>query len=210
MECCNQILFVGISIGVDILEYINSFIVEIMIQKWSKQIDETTRDFNNLFGLLTAAELNWKPAANTWSIAQNVEHLIVINQSYFPIINSVRDSTYKTPFISRFGFVADLIGKKILDSVQVDQKRKVTTFPIWEPTQSDISEDILDRFGIHQSELKEYIENAQDMIEKGTVISSPANKYIVYKLETAFDIIVTHERRHLEQARGVLELLGQG
>lgn len=180
-----------------------------MNQKWSKQIDETTRDFNNLFGLLTAAELNWKPAANTWSIAQNIEHLIVINQSYFPIINSVRDNTYKIPFLSKFGFVTDLMGRKILDSVQVDRKRKVTTFPIWEPTQSDISEDILDRFEIHQSELKEYIENAQDLIGKGTVISSPANKYIVYTLETAFDIIVTHERRHLEQARGVLELIGQ-
>jgi hypothetical protein len=44
-------------------------------------------------------------------------------------------------------------------------------------------------------------------LEKGTVISSPANKYIVYKLETAFDIIVAHEERHLEQAKEVLSVL---
>jgi hypothetical protein len=40
-----------------------------------------------------------------------------------------------------------------------------------------------------------------------TVIASPASKMIVYTLDTAFDIIVTHERRHLEQAREVLRQL---
>jgi hypothetical protein len=39
------------------------------------------------------------------------------------------------------------------------------------------------------------------------VISSPANKNIVYKLETAFDIIVSHEQRHLEQAKEILQLM---
>jgi hypothetical protein len=42
-------------------------------------------------------------------------------------------------------------------------------------------------------------------VENGTIISSPANKNIEYKLETAFDIIVAHEKRHLEQAREVLK-----
>ena len=44
------------------------------------------------------------------------------------------------------------------------------------------------------------------MLGKGVVISSPANKNIVYKLETALDIITTHEKRHFEQARRILVL----
>jgi hypothetical protein len=50
------------------------------------------------------------------------------------------------------------------------------------------------------------IEEAKELVAKGTVIASPANKNIVYKLETAFDIIVSHEQRHLEQAKEVLVL----
>jgi hypothetical protein len=46
-------------------------------------------------------------------------------------------------------------------------------------------------------------------VDKGTIISSPANKIIVYKLEIAFDIIVAHEKRHLEQAREVLQILNR-
>lgn len=48
------------------------------------------------------------------------------------------------------------------------------------------------------------IKNSEDLLVNGIVISSPANKNIVYKLETAFNIIVTHEQRHFEQAKEVL------
>ena len=37
----------------------------------------------------------------------------------------------------------------------------------------------------------------------GHARTAKANKNIVYKLETAFDIIVTHEERHFEQAKEV-------
>ncbi len=71
------------------------------------------------------------------------------------------------------------------------------------------SEDILQQFEKHQSELKQQIAFCEKLIGKGAVISSPANKNIVYKLETAFDIIVSHEERHLEQAKEVLQQLAK-
>lgn len=46
-----------------------------------------------------------------------------------------------------------------------------------------------------------------DLIQQGAIISSPANRNIVYTLETAFDIIVAHEQRHLEQAREIKHML---
>jgi hypothetical protein len=81
------------------------------------------------------------------------------------------------------------------------------TFPIWEPSTSHVIADILNRFQNHQNELAKKIEDAKEDVANGVVISSPANKNIVYKLETAFDIIVSHEQRHLEQAREVLQLI---
>jgi hypothetical protein len=38
---------------------------------------------------------------------------------------------------------------------------------------------------------------------------APAARVIVYRLETAFDIIVAHERRHFEQAKEVYLLQNQ-
>lgn len=167
-------------------------------------IDEVTDEVQKAFGSLSNAQLNWKPNPQTWSIAQNLHHLIVINQSYYQIIEAIRKGTYSVSFMGKMGFMVNFLGKTILQSVQPDRKKKINTFPIWEPSTSEIHTDILSEFVAHQNELKQMIRNSQDLIDKGTVIASPANKHIVYKLATAFEIIVTHEQRHLAQAKEIL------
>lgn len=177
------------------------------MKHWIHQIDNTTTAFQTLFGALTTEQLNWKPNASTWSIAQNIDHLIVINQTYFPLLADLKAGTFKPPFIARFSFIVSFIGKTILNAVKPDNKKKIKTFTIWEPTESKITGDILALFSKHQDQLKQEMEAAKDFLQQGTVIYSPANKNIVYTLETAFDVITAHEVRHLEQAKEVLALL---
>jgi DinB superfamily len=174
---------------------------------WTTQIDQITTDFKNEFRALTITQLNWRPESKAWSIAQNIDHLIVINESYYPVIQSVRSGHYRLPFIARFPFLVSFIGKTILNSIQPDRKRKIKTFPIWEPSMSEIDDDIIQRFEKHQNEFKQLIQSSRDLLARGVVISSPANRHIVYTLETAFDIIVAHEQRHLEQAREIAKAL---
>lgn len=177
------------------------------MKDWTLQIDKITEHFVVAFGSLSTEQLNWKPNPQTWSIAQNIDHLIVVNETYYPVLTSLKEGTYKTPFIARLGFMVSFLGKTVLNAVKPDRKKKMKTFPVWEPTISQVKDDILDNFKKHQGELSRQIETSKDLVEKGTVISSPANKNIVYKLETAFDIIVSHEQRHLEQAKEILQLL---
>ncbi|MEM1124134.1 MAG: DinB family protein [Bacteroidota bacterium] len=177
------------------------------MNNWTAQLDQTTQLFQKYFGQLTPTELNWKPDAKTWSIAQNIDHLMVLNSTYFPLLDDLKAGKNKLPFLARFNFAVNFFGKLILKSVQPEEKKKINTFPIWEPTKSEIAGDILDRFTTHQSQLKRAIMNTEDLAAKGVVITSPANKNIVYKLSTAFEVIVAHELRHLKKARSVLALL---
>jgi hypothetical protein len=171
------------------------------------EIDDITQNFIDSFGDLSLEQLNWKPNVKTWSIAQNMDHLILLNESYFSIIDLIRKGTYKTPLIGKFDFVVSFFGKSILKAVQPNRKKKMKTFPIWEPTKSEISIEILDRFKKHQTELKNIIVNSNDLVKQGSVISSPLNKNIVYKLDKAFEIIVTHEKRHFEQSKEICNLI---
>ena len=177
------------------------------MEKFTLEINTITRQFRETFGTLTIEQINWRPGPNTWSIAQNLDHIMVINNSYVPMIEKVRKGTYKQPFWARIGFMVSLIGNFILKGVNPDRAKKMKTFPIWEPAQSNLPDDILDRFEHHQEELKALIENSADLVAKGVVISSPANHKIVYTLEKAFEIIITHEKRHFEQAKEVLRLM---
>ncbi|MEX2336220.1 MAG: DinB family protein [Fulvivirga sp.] len=175
--------------------------------KWIPDIDRLTSSFRQQFGELSVEQLNWKPNESTWSIAQNIDHIMVINQTYLVKIAELQAGNYRLPFTGRFKFLVDFMGKLILKSVQPDRRRKTKTFPIWEPAKSQIKDDIFDRFDKAQADLKESIINSQNLLANGGLISSPANKNIVYKLETAFDIIIAHEQRHLEQAKTLLPMV---
>jgi len=174
---------------------------------WSQEIDKITMDAEILFSKLGSEQLSWKSNSQTWSIAQNMEHLIVVNETYYPVLASLKEVTYKTPLIAKIGCMVSFLGKIVLKAVQPDRQKKMKTFPIWEPGVNQMEGHILERFEKHQKELKQKIEDARELLEIETIISSPANRNIVYKLETAFDIIVTHEKRHLEQAKEVLREL---
>lgn len=174
------------------------------MEKFTDEINTITRQFRKTFDTCTNEQLNWKPDPSTWSIAQNIDHIVVINNSYVPMIDAVRNGRYKRPFIGRIGFLVSFFGDFILKGVNPDRKKKMKTFPIWEPAQSDVPDGILDRFEQHQENLKALIENSADLVANGVVISSPANRNIVYTLEKAFEIIITHEKRHFEQAKEVL------
>lgn len=173
-------------------------------EKWTTQLDENTAKFKEAFGHLSAEELNLKLNAQTWSVGQVIDHLIVTNESYYPVVKSVRDGSYKVPFTGKFGFMVNFFGNFILKAVQPDNKKKIKTFPVWEPHQSNIPADIVARFEKHQTELKQFVKDNADLVEKGALISSPANRNIVYKVEALFDILVAHEKRHFEQARGIM------
>jgi hypothetical protein len=176
------------------------------IQPWLDQIDSTTAGFKESFLRLSGDELNWKPDPKTWSIAQNIHHLIVINGTYKPIIKSVREGTYQMPWIGRWKFMVDFFGRMILKYVSPDRKNRTQTFRAAWPSSSTIEADIVNQFVEHQTDLKSFIQSCQDLLDAETIISSPANKNIVYTLKSAFDIIVAHEQRHLVQARELNDL----
>lgn len=171
------------------------------ITEWTHAVDEVTQSFRETFGSLDAEQLNRKPDPKSWSVGQIMDHLIVVNRTYDPILEQVWNGSYKKPFMARFSGYVRFMGRFILQGVQPSNRRKVKTFAIWQPAESNIPGDIPDRFAAQQEELKQKIERSASCINHGIVISSPANKNIVYSLETAFDIIVAHEKRHLQQAK---------
>lgn len=170
----------------------------------SAQLDPITQACISAFGSLTPEELNWKPNPDTWSIAQNLDHIMVVNESYYPTFEALKTGRFKAPWLARIGFIVSWFGKLVLDATQPDRRKKMKTFPLWEPHKSQISADILEKFEQHQQILGQKMEELKARAEQGTVISSPANKNVVYKLDTAFDIIIAHELRHMEQANEVL------
>jgi len=172
--------------------------------RWINEFNQVSEAVEKTFGSLSTETLHLKANSNEWSISENLDHLIKVNSSYFPIFKKLRAGTFKGAFIGKFGVFTKMFGEMIYKSVSEGGKKKIKTFPLWEPNLLTSSGNILNDFKNHQAELIDWINQMEIFIEKNSIIHSPANKLIVYSLVQAFEIIIAHEKRHLEQAKQVL------
>lgn len=180
------------------------------LEKLLARIDIVSQVFSEITKGLTPEQLNFKTLPSVWSMAQILDHIIVINKTYEPLLNGLQKGTFQPPFHAKIPFLVSFFGDFILKGVHPSNRKKTKTFPIWEPAQSNLPANMLDVFLRHQETLKSWIKDSQHLIEKGSVIHSPASKIIVYKLDKAFEIMVTHEERHLEQAQELHKVIVPG
>lgn len=61
--------------------YKNSNEMNFTLKNWTVILDEITKQSLTEFSTLTSEQLNWKPNSNAWSIAQNLDHLMVVNET---------------------------------------------------------------------------------------------------------------------------------
>lgn len=171
------------------------------------RLTEVSQALRETFGTLTIDEINFKPNDAEWSIGQNIDHLIRITESYFPVFDEVLNDNHQVRWFGKFTFTQRVLGNMILQSVQPNRKRKMSTLTIWQPNISDMPETILDDFDESQNKLTEYLEKLSDHYNRRVPIHSPGNDNIIYDLQTAFEIIVNHQWRHLNQAKEVAGLI---
>lgn len=175
-----------------------------------RELESVSEDVMKYFSSLSVEELNWKPSDTSWSIAQILQHIERLNTSYFPIFKQVRAGDFKPPLIASFPWLSRFFGTMLLKSVSPDRRFKMKTFSIWKPEESGQIDNCLEQFQTHQLAVISEITATTESAGGDTVITSPASRWIVYRLDTAIDLIVTHEKRHFQQALEVLNQMNRG
>lgn len=178
-----------------------------MYQTRTAEFSKVTSQYVSTFGNLTAEQLNWKINPEKWSIAQIIDHIITINETYYPTFKSLKDGTNTTPLFFSWTPLVAFTEKMLIKALSPDTKKKMKTFSIWEPAFSSIDPDIIELYKSHKNELIRHHDELTEQLSNRCKISSPAKKIIVYRLDVAFDIMLVHEQTHFIQAEEVLHQL---
>jgi hypothetical protein len=160
------------------------------------------------FGALSAAQLNWKPGEDSWSVAQCLDHLMTTNRLEFPAIENALRAGYKNPFWSKIPFLSKVCGRIGIYLFKPQNPRKFKAPKSFQPSRSDFDEKIVANFLDHQQDLIGKMERCRNLNVRKTKIVSPVSDAITYSLADAFRILVVHEQRHFEQARRVTKTKG--
>lgn len=160
------------------------------------------------FGELTEAQLNWKPGAEQWSVAQCFDHLVTANAAFFPVFEKVINGEKRNTFWERLPVLPAVWGKLLIKSVAPESTRKLKAPKVFHPSNSRIDEAIIRRFVDQQNQIISYMKATADLDLEKIIISSPVTNLVTYSLMDAYRIIVNHEKRHLLQATRVSEMDG--
>ena len=166
---------------------------------------EAAQKVNSHFSLISEAQLNWKPSLKSWSIGECLQHLMLSHLSYFPVLKEIAEGSFKMGFWERSSPLTNFWGKTMKNQVQEQVKRKMIAPRMIQPTKSEFHIVLLDRYQENLEEFLTLISQCKEVDLDKTIIASPMLAIVTYNLRDAFQFLLQHEHRHINQAIRVKE-----
>jgi hypothetical protein len=166
------------------------------------QLQEVVDDVRNSFGELPAEQLNWKPAPESWSIGQCLDHLIKSNKEFYPELDKLAAGIRKNSFWQNWSPLSGIAGSFLVNTLKKDGQKVKTNQKMTPP--SAVPGDNVERFARHQSEFVAKIEQTENNDWNKVVLTSPFVKIMTYKMSVGLVALIEHEKRHVRQAKRVL------
>lgn len=170
-------------------------------------LETVAQDADETFGDLTVRQLNWRPGADRWSVAQCFQHLVTANDL---MIKSAKVALEHPPksLWQRVPLLPAAMGWAMIRSQAPGAKGKYTAPTKARPTTSDVPGDIIPRFVDQHHDVAKWLENLDEARVRRVVMVSPFVSAITYSVLDGFRLLFAHDRRHFEQARRVTQVAG--
>ncbi|HLA95902.1 MAG TPA: DinB family protein [Pyrinomonadaceae bacterium] len=179
------------------------------IEYVTTEMTKVAGDAKTTFGDLSAEQLNWKPGEKGWSVAQCLDHIVKTNTQFYPEFEKLASGNRKNSFWENYSPLSGWGGRFLIKAVSEDSKKaKAPSKSIVPPSALDA--DIVDTFCAHVADVNGQVEavTGTDIDIKKTIVTSPFLAIFTYSLDDAFTVLVEHSKRHVRQAKRVMEADG--
>ncbi len=173
------------------------------LRDYQRQIEAIERDAQELVDALTDEQFNWHPAPGIWSIADCLSHLNVTGSLYLSRIDASIEEARSRKLFAAGPFRHGFLGNWFVRSLEPPVKRKFKAPGLFEPTPDQPLDKVTREFMSLQSEVRARLNSAGGLDLKRARVVSPISRFLKLSLGQSFRLIITHERRHLWQARQV-------
>lgn len=160
-------------------------------------------DARRLIDGLSAAEGMWRPAADSWSIAECLDHLAVGNRIYVAAMEPAAAQARAAGRMRRGAARPGLIGGWFAKSLEPPVTRKMRAPRKIVPRQSPpLAEAAAAFFAAHEQVVR-FLRAYADVDLAGVRFPNPFIRGLRFSLATGVHVLAAHERRHLWQAWNV-------
>lgn len=169
-------------------------------------VDQIDTDARAIVGGLTDAQVNWRPDGGArWSIAQCLDHLAKTNQAYvdhfLPVVERARGSG-AGPFR---GLRPSWFGRTFVGVLEPPVRQRAKAFKRILPAAELSAADALARLLESHRAYRGLLTAASSVDVNRVRAVNPFVAVLRMRVATALQVVPAHDRRHLWQARQVLE-----
>jgi DinB superfamily len=162
--------------------------------------EDLARQAEAKFGGLDARQLNWRPEAARWSVAQCFEHLVTANGLMLAAAKDALDQARPRTLWQRVPVVPGMLGRALIRSQAPSSTRKYAAASRAQPTASEIPADVLQRFVAQHHDLAAWVQRLDEREAARTIMVSPFISVVTYSVLDSCRLMVAHDWRHVEQA----------
>jgi hypothetical protein len=169
------------------------------------QLDAATREAQELASALTDEQAMRKPPGG-WSVAECIEHLALTNRDYLVAMRTAADSARAQGKLRRGpakpGLFGGFFAKRIEPPARAGFRFKAPETIV--PRASIRLSEALEAFAASQEEIRAFLLANADLDLARIIFRNPFISGIRFSLATGLHVMLAHERRHLWQAKRVV------
>ena len=175
------------------------------IDGFRAQFELIAAEADALVAPLSDAQFAWQPAADSWSVAQCIDHLNATAREYLPMLDEGIADAIRRGLYSPGPYAYNWIGRLMVWMFDPKVRVRAKAPASFQPPAGRPRHDVMAAFRAYQVQYIDRLRQANGLDLARARVTSPVTRLIRMPLGSAFALTVAHERRHLQQARRVIE-----
>ena len=173
------------------------------IDEFRNQFEQLSADADALTAPLTDEQFTWRPGVDAWSIAECIDHLNATARVYLTALDEGISDAIRRGVYGEGPYKYNWLGRL---SVQFSDTRLRLKAPDdVKPGAGRTRREILAAFRAYQVQYVDRLRQANGIDLARASVRMPASSWIRIPLGSGFAVMIAHARRHLMQARRVID-----
>jgi hypothetical protein len=172
------------------------------IEALEQAFDAAERDACALVGGLNEALGTWRAGADSWSVAECLDHLATGNRVYLRAMQPAGERALRDGRRRRGPAQPGLIGRWFIRTLEppVKPRFRMKAPQSIRPRSSPPLDDAFAEFLASHNEVRIFLQKYADIDLVGVRFANPFIRGVRFSLATGLHVLAAHERRHLWQA----------
>jgi DinB superfamily len=174
------------------------------IDRLAFQIKMIREEAEGLTVAMSQEQLTWRPAPGRWSVLECFVHLNITNRKMIVEIEKSIAAGRQANMISEGPFVYGFLSRMFLRMTEPPVSKRFKAPPAFLPPSNQAWADVAAEWKSTHDKMEELLLKANGLDLTRVKTQSPAASWMKYPLGVGFWLQTTHDKRHLWQAREVI------